>query len=62
MVGGTISSIFEKGVNPGLVKMLNVVFVALFLSLGFLIFASGGNGHVIALTGIAVALFVLVQW
>ncbi|KAF9317034.1 hypothetical protein BG003_001308 [Podila horticola] len=62
MVGGTLNSIFEKGVNPGLIKMLNLVFVALFLSLGFLIFASGGNLHVIALTGIAVALFVTIQW
>ncbi|GJJ74107.1 hypothetical protein EMPS_06465 [Entomortierella parvispora] len=62
MMGGMVSSIFEKGVNPGLIKLLNVVFVALFLSLGFLIFASEGNVHVIALTGIAVALFLAVQW
>ncbi|KAG0086648.1 hypothetical protein BGZ93_000004 [Podila epicladia] len=62
MVAGTVNSIFEKGVNPGLIKMMNLVFVALFLSLGFLIFVSGGNLHVIALTGIAVALFVSVQW
>ncbi|KAF9202269.1 hypothetical protein BGZ49_007553 [Haplosporangium sp. Z 27] len=62
MVGGVFSSIFEKGVNPGLIKAMNLVFVALFLSLGFLIFASGGNGHAIALTGIAVALFGSVQW
>ncbi|KAI8600249.1 hypothetical protein EDD21DRAFT_306813 [Dissophora ornata] len=62
MVGGVFSSIFEKGVNPGLIKTLNAVFVALFLSLGFLVFISGGNGHAIALTGVAVALFIAVQW
>ncbi|KAI9597366.1 ER protein Pkr1-domain-containing protein [Syncephalis fuscata] len=59
---GLWTSIFTPGANSQLLLAMNVSFVALFLSLLFLLFASGFNGHVFALLAIAVCLFASVQW
>ena len=55
-------SIFEPGLNSKMVKIMDVCFYALFVSLVSLGIATGGNIHVVALLGIAVCLFVSVKW
>ncbi|RKP25966.1 ER protein Pkr1-domain-containing protein, partial [Syncephalis pseudoplumigaleata] len=59
---GLWTSIFTPGANSQLLLAMNVSFVALFLSLLFLLLATGGNGHVFALLFIAMGLFASVQW
>ncbi|KAI8053470.1 ER protein Pkr1-domain-containing protein [Syncephalis plumigaleata] len=61
-VHGLWSSIFTPGANSQLLLAMNVSFIALFLSLLFLLFATGGNGHVLALLLIAGGLFASIQW
>jgi hypothetical protein len=61
-IHGLWTSIFTPGANSQLLLAMNVSFIALFLSLLFLLFATGGNGHVFALLLIAGGLFVSVQW
>ncbi|KAJ3190368.1 hypothetical protein HDU85_000664 [Gaertneriomyces sp. JEL0708] len=56
------NSIFTPGINSRVQGFMNLVFVGLFLSLGMLAFATGGNIHVFALLGIAICLFACVQW
>ncbi|GAA5891110.1 hypothetical protein JCM6882_006422 [Rhodosporidiobolus microsporus] len=57
-----VQSIFEPGTNAGLVRAMSFSFYALFLTLGGMIFLTGGNLHVVALLGLSVALFVSIKW
>ena len=59
---GLWTSIFTPGANAQLLLAMNLSFLALFLSLVFLLYASGFNGHVIALLVIALCLFASIQW
>lgn len=56
------NSIFTPGVNSRVQRVMNFSFAGLFVSLGALAVATGGNIHVLALIGIAGCLFVSVQW
>ncbi|ORX69717.1 hypothetical protein DL89DRAFT_293329 [Linderina pennispora] len=57
-----INSIFEPGVNHGVLVVMNCAFIGLFLILFYLLVATGFNLHVCALTAIAVLLFASIQW
>ncbi|KAJ2377767.1 hypothetical protein IW150_001191 [Coemansia sp. RSA 2607] len=57
-----INSIFEPGVNRGVLLVMNCAFAGLFLILFYLIYATSFNIHVCALTLIAGGLFASVQW
>ncbi|KAJ1674300.1 hypothetical protein EV182_003559 [Spiromyces aspiralis] len=56
-------SIFQPGeVNQGVIKVMNAAFIGLFVVLAFLMYATGGNWHVVFLSIIAVGLFASIQW
>ncbi|KAJ2714055.1 hypothetical protein H4R19_001931 [Coemansia spiralis] len=57
-----VDSIFEPGVNRGVLVVMNGAFVGLFAILGYLLFATRLNLHVCLLTAIAVLLFASIQW
>ncbi|KAJ2769222.1 hypothetical protein IWQ56_002635 [Coemansia nantahalensis] len=57
-----IDSIFEPGVNRGVLVVMNGAFAGLFAILGYLLFATRLNIHVCALTVIAALLFAAIQW
>ncbi|KAJ2854455.1 hypothetical protein J3B02_002667 [Coemansia erecta] len=57
-----INSIFEPGVNRGVIFVMNAAFAGLFLILFYLLFATSFNIHVCALTLIAAGLFASIQW
>ncbi|KAJ2370091.1 hypothetical protein H4S02_002068 [Coemansia sp. RSA 2611] len=57
-----INSIFEPGVNRGVLVVMNCAFLGLFAILVYLLFATRFNLHVCALTVIAVLLFASIQW
>ncbi|KAJ2158455.1 hypothetical protein GGF46_003772 [Coemansia sp. RSA 552] len=57
-----INSIFEPGVNHGVMLVMNCAFLGLFGILVYLIFATHFNVHVCALSVIAVLLFASIQW
>ncbi|KAJ2236882.1 hypothetical protein IWW45_001432 [Coemansia sp. RSA 485] len=57
-----VNSIFEPGVNRGVLVVMNAAFAGLFLILFYLLFATRFNIHVCALTLIATGLFVSIQW
>ncbi|KAJ1940879.1 hypothetical protein FBU59_003676 [Linderina macrospora] len=57
-----IDSIFEPGVNHGVLVVMNCAFAGLFLILLYLLVATGFNLHVCALTLIAILLFGSIQW
>ncbi|KAJ2000347.1 hypothetical protein GGI04_002018 [Coemansia thaxteri] len=56
------SSIFEPGVNRGVLVVMNSAFAGLFVILAYLLFATGFNIHVCALALIALSLFASIQW
>ncbi|KJE97634.1 hypothetical protein CAOG_007457 [Capsaspora owczarzaki ATCC 30864] len=62
MLAQVAESFVTPGINAGVIKFMNIAFVGLFLALGFWLYASGANIHVIFLTVISVALFASVQW
>ncbi|KAJ2060806.1 hypothetical protein GGI17_003516 [Coemansia sp. S146] len=62
ILGDIVSSIFEPGVNRGVLVVMNSAFAGLFLILAYLLFATNFNLHVCALTLIAVCLFASIQW
>ncbi|KAJ2096191.1 hypothetical protein GGI16_004944 [Coemansia sp. S142-1] len=62
ILGDIVSSIFEPGVNRGVLIVMNSAFAGLFLILSYLLFATNFNLHVCALTLIAVCLFASIQW
>ncbi|GAA93532.1 uncharacterized protein L969DRAFT_18763 [Mixia osmundae IAM 14324] len=57
-----IDSVFTPGTNHGLEKAMNYSFYGLFLTLFGLGFLTDWNIHVIALSFIAVMLFVSTRW
>ncbi|KAI8320825.1 hypothetical protein GQ54DRAFT_243894, partial [Martensiomyces pterosporus] len=57
-----IDSIFEPGVNHGVLVVMNCAFLGLFVILVYLLFATSFNIHVCALTTIAALLFASIQW
>ncbi|KAJ2490946.1 hypothetical protein IWW37_002725 [Coemansia sp. RSA 2050] len=62
ILGDIVSSIFEPGVNRGVLVVMNSAFAGLFLILAYLLFATHFNLHVCALTLIAMGLFISIQW
>ncbi|KAJ2332109.1 hypothetical protein GGI00_002941 [Coemansia sp. RSA 2681] len=62
ILGDIVSSIFEPGVNRGVLVVMNSAFAGLFLILTYLLFATHFNIHVCALTLIAACLFASIQW
>ncbi|KAJ2136571.1 hypothetical protein IW136_003852 [Coemansia sp. RSA 678] len=57
-----INSIFEPGVNHGVMLVMNCAFFGLFVILLYLMVATNFNLHVCALTAIAALLFGSIQW
>ncbi|KAI9477543.1 ER protein Pkr1-domain-containing protein [Coemansia mojavensis] len=57
-----INSIFEPGVNRGVMVVMNCAFMGLFAILVYLMFATRFNLHVCALSAIAILLFASIQW
>ncbi|KAJ1555318.1 hypothetical protein HK096_004282 [Nowakowskiella sp. JEL0078] len=55
-------SIFTPGVNGTVQTVFNVIFGFLFITLGLMLFLTGGNWHVVFLLFIAFGLFASVQW
>ncbi|KAJ2900835.1 hypothetical protein GGI21_002185 [Coemansia aciculifera] len=62
ILGDIVNSIFEPGVNRGVLIVMNGAFAGLFLILTYLLFATHFNIHVCALTLIAAGLFASIQW
>lgn len=56
------NSVFQPGVTPQLIVATHVSFTALLLTLSWLIYATKGNIHFIALTTIALLLWITVIW
>lgn len=55
-------SLFQPGLNTPTRNIMNFAFFGLFITLGALAILTHGNGHVLALFAISVALFASVQW
>ncbi|EJS44232.1 pkr1p [Saccharomyces arboricola H-6] len=55
-------SVFEPGTSPQLVIATHVSFVALLLTLMWLIYATNGNIHFYVLFGISLLLWITVIW
>ncbi|GAA5831205.1 hypothetical protein JCM3766R1_002967 [Sporobolomyces carnicolor] len=62
MLSDVISSIFTPGTNSGLIQAMSYSFYALFVTLFGMVLLTGGNGHVVALLGLSVGLFVSIKW
>lgn len=58
------SDILKPGssLHPTFLLVLDLVFLLLFLVLLGSVFATGGNGHIIALTAIELGLWASVKW
>ena len=57
-----VNSIFEPGVNRGLLLVLHTACGALLVTLIAIAFYTQGNGHVLALLAIATALWISITW
>ncbi|QLG72360.1 hypothetical protein HG535_0D00670 [Zygotorulaspora mrakii] len=55
-------SIFQPGTTPQLIIATHLSFAALVATLGWLIFATSGNIHFIALFSISICLWLAVTW
>ncbi|PWN45611.1 hypothetical protein IE81DRAFT_279195, partial [Ceraceosorus guamensis] len=55
-------SLFQPGLNTPMKKAMDLSFYGLFIVLGGLSLLTGGNVHVLALLGIAIALFCSINW
>jgi hypothetical protein len=63
ITGDIIKSIMTPGYTAsGVIQIMFYTFYALFATLLFMIFITGGNPHVIALFLIALCLFVTIKW
>lgn len=63
ITGDIIKSIMTPGYTAnGVIQIMFYTFYALFATLLFMIFITGGNPHVIALFLIAVCLFITIKW
>lgn len=57
-----MQSLFMPGLNTPMKRAMDASFFGLFLVLGALALITGGNVHVLALLGIAMGLFLSVNW
>lgn len=57
-----VNSIFTPGTNSGLVAAMNYSFFALFATLFGMLVLTRGNGHVLAMLGLSVALWASIRW
>ncbi|KAJ2621544.1 hypothetical protein GGI26_004007 [Coemansia sp. RSA 1358] len=57
-----IDSIFEPGVNRGVLVVMNCAFFGLFAILVYLLVATNFNMHVCALSVLSALLFVAINW
>ncbi|KAJ3122598.1 hypothetical protein HK098_002734 [Nowakowskiella sp. JEL0407] len=55
-------SVFNPGVNSRVQLVFNMIFVGLFVLLGYMIYFTGGSIHFVVLLLVAFALFISVQW
>ncbi|KAL9558753.1 hypothetical protein MBANPS3_000739 [Mucor bainieri] len=63
LAGDIIKSIMTPGYTAsGVIRIMFYTFYALFATLLFMIFITGGNPHVIALFLLALCLFVTIKW
>lgn len=63
LTGDIIKSIMTPGYTAsGVIQIMFYTFYALFATLLFMIFITGGNPHVIALFLLALCLFVTIKW
>ncbi|KAJ1971750.1 hypothetical protein H4R34_005638 [Dimargaris verticillata] len=62
IVQDVVDSVFQPGVNRGLVTVLNVSFLASFVALGFLAIVTQGHWNVLLLLAVNFALFISMQW
>ncbi|KAJ1661957.1 hypothetical protein EV178_006274 [Coemansia sp. RSA 1646] len=57
-----VDSIFEPGVNRGVIVVMNCAFIALFFILTYLLIATNFNIHVCALSALSTLLFASINW
>lgn len=57
-----VNSIFEPGVNRGVLLIMNASFLGLFLILLYLLYATSFNIHVCLLFLLSLLLFISIQW
>ena len=63
LAGDIVKSIMTPGYTAnGVINIMFYTFYALFATLLFMIFVTGGNPHVIALLLLAICLFVSIRW
>ena len=62
MFQAVIRSIFEPGVNSGLLTAINVIFVCLVIVLVFLLISFGFNIHVLMLLILSTGLLLSINW
>lgn len=62
MVEGVVSSIFEPGTNPQLVRAMRYSFFALFATLAGMLVLTRGDWHILAMLVMSLALFVSMTW
>lgn len=62
MFQAVIQSIFEPGVNSGLLTAINVIFVCLVVVLIFLLMIFGFNIHVLMLSILSSGLILSINW
>ncbi|KAL8284261.1 hypothetical protein RQP46_005010 [Phenoliferia psychrophenolica] len=62
VLSDVVESIWTPGTNTGLIKAMNASFYALFATLVVMLFLTGGNGHVWALLGLSLGLFLSIKW
>ncbi|OLY80281.1 hypothetical protein AYI68_g4240 [Smittium mucronatum] len=61
-MGDVIDSIFSGGVNQGVMKVLNLTFMALFLVLLTLLYLTGPNIYLVSVMVINAFLFTMIQY
>ena len=63
LAGDIVKSIMTPGYTAnGVINIMFYTFYALFATLLFMIFMTGGNPHVIALLLLAICLFASIRW
>lgn len=62
MFQAVIQSIFEPGVNSGLLTAINVIFLCLVIVLVFLLISFGFNIHVLMLLILSTGLLLSINW
>lgn len=62
MLGAIVKSIFEPGVNPKLLVVVNVIFFALLVTGILILLFLQFSIHVLALSILALALIIAINW